>query len=164
MVKNSSPFLSERLLRKPEVQTPTWYASKLKHEYIFTFLCLQGSCGISPHSRIVGGVNAKHGDWPWQVQLRTTYSFPYCGGSLVSDQWVVTATHCVLNESPSSIVVRYNLCCIHLINRCPRINAAFKSRNINKRRPWIWDLNNDMKTNLTNTNVWLITKQCKSAA
>ncbi|XP_078356255.1 transmembrane protease serine 9-like isoform X2 [Oculina patagonica] len=65
-----------------------------------------GSCGIRPHSRIVGGVNAKHGDWPWQVQLRTTSGFPYCGGSLVSPQWVVTATHCVQNKSPSSIVIR----------------------------------------------------------
>ncbi|KAL9985794.1 hypothetical protein ACROYT_G008239 [Oculina patagonica] len=65
-----------------------------------------GSCGIRPHTRIVGGVNAKHGDWPWQVQLRTTSGFPYCGGSLVAPQWILTATHCVRGKSPSSIVIR----------------------------------------------------------
>ncbi|XP_078360420.1 MAM and LDL-receptor class A domain-containing protein 1-like isoform X2 [Oculina patagonica] len=66
----------------------------------------QGSCGIRPQTRIVGGVAAKHGDWPWQVQLRTTSGFPYCGGSLVYPQWVVTATHCVRGKQPSSIVIR----------------------------------------------------------
>ncbi|RMX49292.1 hypothetical protein pdam_00011234 [Pocillopora damicornis] len=65
-----------------------------------------GVCGVRPHSRIVGGVNAKHGDWPWQVQLRTPGGFPYCGGSLVHPEWIVTATHCIEGKSPNSIVIR----------------------------------------------------------
>ncbi|XP_020612540.1 MAM and LDL-receptor class A domain-containing protein 1-like [Orbicella faveolata] len=64
------------------------------------------SCGIRPHTRIVGGANAKHGDWPWQVQLRTTSGFVYCGGSLIYPQWVLTATHCVKGDPPSSVVIR----------------------------------------------------------
>ena len=72
----------------------------------YPLLFLEGSCGIRPASRIVGGVDAKYGAWPWQVQLRNTSGFPYCGGSLVSDQWVVTATHCVSGKQPSSIIIR----------------------------------------------------------
>lgn len=65
-----------------------------------------GSCGIRPHTRIVGGVDANHGSWPWQAMLRTTSGFPYCGGSLVHPEWVVTATHCVKGKRPNTIIIR----------------------------------------------------------
>lgn len=68
-----------------------------------------GSCGIRPSTRIVGGVAAKHGDWPWQAMLRTSSGFPYCGGTLVSPQWVVSAAHCVRGKQPSSVFIRYLL-------------------------------------------------------
>ncbi|XP_053550127.1 serine protease 27-like [Bombina bombina] len=43
--------------------------------------------------RIVGGTNALQGKWPWQVSI--FYSNRHiCGGSLVSDKWVVSAAHC----------------------------------------------------------------------
>jgi len=65
-----------------------------------------GSCGTRPHTRIVGGTAAKHGDWPWQAQLRTTSGFPYCGGSLIAPQWILTATHCVSRKQAKDIVIR----------------------------------------------------------
>ncbi|XP_041432269.1 serine protease 27 [Xenopus laevis] len=46
-------------------------------------------------TRIVGGVNAVHGEWPWQVNLRRPGGDFICGGVLISSKWVVTAAHCV---------------------------------------------------------------------
>ena len=88
-----------------------------RHNYEFTLLCyvLIGSCGIRPSTRIVGGVAAKHGGWPWQAMLRTSSNFPYCGGTLVSTQWVVSAAHCVSGKSASSVFIRYILSPFFLI-------------------------------------------------
>ncbi|CAB1347966.1 unnamed protein product, partial [Coregonus sp. 'balchen'] len=46
--------------------------------------------------RIIGGVEATLGRWPWQVSLY--YSNRHtCGGTIITSQWVVTAAHCVHN-------------------------------------------------------------------
>lgn len=47
--------------------------------------------------RITGGSSAKPGQWPWQVSI-TYDGIHVCGGSLVSDQWVVSAAHCFPRE------------------------------------------------------------------
>lgn len=61
---------------------------------------LHGVFLIEP--KIVGGLKAKAGDDPWQVALLRADKAepvrrPFCGGSLVSAIWVVTAAHCVDN-------------------------------------------------------------------
>lgn len=43
--------------------------------------------------RIVGGTQSAQGAWPWQVALLLNETH-FCGGSLVSPYWVVSATHC----------------------------------------------------------------------
>jgi len=43
---------------------------------------------------IVNGKDARIGQFPWQASLQTSSGFHFCGGSLVSDRWVVTAAHC----------------------------------------------------------------------
>lgn len=59
----------------------------------------QGSveCGKKAvHSRIVGGINAQPGSWPWQVTMDYTGepSPHWCGGSIITPEWIVTAAHC----------------------------------------------------------------------
>ena len=44
---------------------------------------------------IVGGSSTEKGQYPWQVRL-SIYgeTNTYCGGSILSDDWVITAAHC----------------------------------------------------------------------
>ncbi|XP_047986548.1 vitamin K-dependent protein C isoform X2 [Leguminivora glycinivorella] len=45
--------------------------------------------------RIIGGRPAPPGKWPWQVAVLNRYKEAFCGGTLISLRWVVTAAHCV---------------------------------------------------------------------
>ncbi|XP_056140167.1 coagulation factor IXb [Lampris incognitus] len=48
------------------------------------------------NKRIVGGFAAAPGEIPWQVSLMTTQNTKhFCGGSLISEVWVITAAHCL---------------------------------------------------------------------
>jgi len=54
----------------------------------------------APSGKIIGGTPVSSpSDYPWQVALFTdksdVYSSQYCGGTILSDRWIVTAAHCI---------------------------------------------------------------------
>ncbi|XP_006201498.1 prostasin isoform X1 [Vicugna pacos] len=53
----------------------------------------EASCGVAVQARVAGGSNASPGQWPWQVSINHD-GIHVCGGSLVSEQWVLSAAHC----------------------------------------------------------------------
>jgi hypothetical protein len=55
-------------------------------------------------SAIVGGSTAVPNEFPWQVRLGAGTA-AFCGGSLVSPKWVLTAAHCVQGLQASNITV-----------------------------------------------------------
>ncbi|XP_008056840.1 cationic trypsin-3 [Carlito syrichta] len=63
----------------------------------FIFLALLGAAvafptGDDDDDKIVGGYTCQKNSIPYQVSLNAGYHF--CGGSLINDQWVVSAAHC----------------------------------------------------------------------
>lgn len=49
---------------------------------------------LTPSGQIVGGRDVSIEEVPHQVSLQSS-GFSFCGGSIISDQWVVTAGHCI---------------------------------------------------------------------
>ena len=56
--------------------------------------------------RIVGGKPADPNEWPWLAALVIPGSGQYCGATLISDTYVLTAAHCVDAYKPQEIQVK----------------------------------------------------------
>ena len=68
---------------------------------------IEGKAVTEEQGKIVGGVPATRGAYPFQVALFTTANGKdgmMCGGSLISAKWVLTAAHCITkaaeNDAP----------------------------------------------------------------
>ncbi|KAK2898487.1 hypothetical protein Q8A67_009905 [Cirrhinus molitorella] len=73
-------------------------------------------CGLPTYppaiSRVVGGVDVNPHSWPWQVSLQYLSGSSWyhtCGGSLISDQWVLTAAHCIGSRTYRVYLGKHNL-------------------------------------------------------
>lgn len=105
-------------------------------------------CGVpvvSPllRSRIVGGHEAKRCGWPWQVSLQRQGRhgwFHTCGGSIIHEQWIITAAHCVslaiicaiFKRSVECILLNFSILVFSIQNLQAQLGLLKVKRNINR--------------------------------
>ena len=74
--------------------------SKVKNILLFNYLeC--GSPSVST-GHVIGGINAPHGAFPWQINL-LEHGSTICGGSILTPTWILTAAHCVLDQRTQQV-------------------------------------------------------------
>lgn len=60
-----------------------------------------------PSGRIVGGNEAHSGQFPYQVSIRDAIwtDFHFCGGALITSEFVLTAAHCISWDDPEDLLL-----------------------------------------------------------
>uniref|UniRef100_A0A3P9MKT6 Peptidase S1 domain-containing protein n=1 Tax=Oryzias latipes TaxID=8090 RepID=A0A3P9MKT6_ORYLA len=104
--------------------------------FLLQVLLSPAVCGKPPlntkvGSRIVGGQAAAAGAWPWQVRLDINGAL--CGGSLINNQWILSAAHCVvvylgeteINNSPNSVSRTVSRIIVH-----PNYNSPLNDNDV----------------------------------
>ncbi|KAJ8012162.1 hypothetical protein DPEC_G00065820 [Dallia pectoralis] len=67
-------------------------------------------CGVPttpPNSRVINGEEARPYSWPWQVSLESF--FPTCGGTLIAENWVMTAAHCITFHTYRVVLAEHDM-------------------------------------------------------
>lgn len=67
----------------------------LKLYFVLTGLPHTSVIDPSQSWRIVGGEDAKDGQYPFIVSIRQ-YGSHSCGGSIINENWILTAAHCLV--------------------------------------------------------------------
>ncbi|XP_065376314.1 chymotrypsin-like elastase family member 2A [Macaca fascicularis] len=75
------------------------------------------SCGVPTYppsvTRVVGGEEATPNSWPWQVSVLYNSNgnwYHICGGTLIANNWVLTAAHCISDNRTYGVALgRHNL-------------------------------------------------------
>ena len=74
----------------------------MKAIIVFTAILVPAVRARLPY--IVGGHDSTPGKWPWQASLQY-FGSHYCGASLISSRWLVTAAHCVGRTATAYTVI-----------------------------------------------------------
>uniref|UniRef100_A0A6B2EK78 limulus clotting factor C n=1 Tax=Phlebotomus kandelakii TaxID=1109342 RepID=A0A6B2EK78_9DIPT len=94
----------EEIEELPGFKTPNGEDSVFGADHVCGVTKNEKSSGMM--AKIIGGRNSKRGRWPWQVALyNQEYENFFCGGTLISKYWVITAAHCLMSDFGSDVTV-----------------------------------------------------------
>uniref|UniRef100_A0A182T9N7 Peptidase S1 domain-containing protein n=1 Tax=Anopheles maculatus TaxID=74869 RepID=A0A182T9N7_9DIPT len=62
---------------------------------VLSALLVAASAIAGPDRRIVGGIDAVAGDAPWMISLRNSINQHLCGGTLLSNRFVLSSANCL---------------------------------------------------------------------
>uniref|UniRef100_G3TA15 Transmembrane protease serine n=1 Tax=Loxodonta africana TaxID=9785 RepID=G3TA15_LOXAF len=81
--------------------------SKVNAEKIINNRCGRRARMSATYDRVKGGSTAQEGEWPWQASIQMNGKH-YCGASLISDRYLVTAAHCFQRtKNPKNYTVSF---------------------------------------------------------
>jgi len=86
--------------------------------------------------KIVGGAAAPPDSFPWQVSLEVSWiadpaAAHFCGGTVYSANWIITAAHCVVGTSPRDIIVAAGTHSLGVGGERRNVNRIFVKSNYN---------------------------------
>jgi secreted trypsin-like serine protease len=92
--------------------------------------------------KIVGGQVAPVGAYPWQVSLGVSwiadpYHAHFCGGTVYSASWIVTAAHCLEDTPPRDVIVTAGTNTLSTNGTRRNVNRIIVKSDFN--RPTRWD-------------------------
>ncbi|XP_055599194.1 serine protease 53-like [Uranotaenia lowii] len=87
-------------------------------------------CGVPKvqhQATIKGGSSVNHGEWPWHAAIyhKEGRSYSYaCGGTLISEEFVLTAAHCLFNENTYQLMNRKRISVRLGVHNLDEINSV----------------------------------------
>lgn len=96
---------------------------------------------VHTSGKILGGVEAKFGDWPWMAALLHSsepdmFQAQFCSGVLIEDSWILTTAGCVYDRTAAQVNVAVGVFDLSTFsgNRIPvkniRIHPQYNSNSI----------------------------------
>jgi trypsin len=61
--------------------------------------------GLDRQGRVVGGAGVTLGQVPTMASLRSLQNFHFCGGTILSNRWVLTSAQCVAGKNNDAVNV-----------------------------------------------------------
>uniref|UniRef100_A0A8C4RJE7 Peptidase S1 domain-containing protein n=1 Tax=Erpetoichthys calabaricus TaxID=27687 RepID=A0A8C4RJE7_ERPCA len=106
------------------------------HFIFWTFYLDCGIPHVSPYTsalKIVNGEKAIPNSWPWQASLQVRRSPHSCGGSLIHEEWLLTAAHCFAQMPNTKLwrvcLGKHNMTALEPTEQCVGIDAIIRHEN-----------------------------------
>lgn len=78
---------------------------------VLELICGRLSRGFERRGRVVGGERSlSRKQWPWLASIFEwdgTHYKQKCGAALIAENWVVTASHCLIKTNPSDLLIKF---------------------------------------------------------